>query len=79
MDHDTVVEDWRQNAERHDEENYEFLRSMKCRDYGFDPDDWLVSCMSRHSRSSIAPAALTAARQWTSSSTVRTSKGSPGI
>ena len=38
MDHDTVVEDWRQNAESHDDENYEFLRSMKFRDYGFDPD-----------------------------------------
>jgi len=32
MDHETVVEDWQQNAERHDEENYEFLRSMKFRD-----------------------------------------------
>ncbi len=25
MDHDTVVEDWRQNADAHDDENYEFL------------------------------------------------------
>ena len=39
MDHDTVAEDWRKNAERHDEENYEFLRSMKFRDYGFEPDE----------------------------------------
>jgi hypothetical protein len=39
MDHESVVEDWRQNAERNDEENYEFLRSMKGRDYGFDPDE----------------------------------------
>jgi len=39
MDHDTVVEDWRQNAERHDDENYEFLRSMKFRNYGFEPDE----------------------------------------
>jgi hypothetical protein len=38
MDHDSVVDDWRQNAERNDAENYEFLRSMKFRDYGFDPD-----------------------------------------
>ena len=38
MDHDTVVKDWRQNAEAHDDENYEFLRSMKFRDYGFVPD-----------------------------------------
>ena len=29
MDHDTIVDDWRKNAERHDDENYEFLRSMK--------------------------------------------------
>ena len=39
MDHDTIVDDWRKNAERHDDENYEFLRSMKFRDYGFDPDE----------------------------------------
>ena len=39
MDHDSVVEDWQQNSEPHDEENYEFLRSMKYRDYGFDPDE----------------------------------------
>jgi uncharacterized protein len=36
--HDAIVDDWRQNAEQHDEENYEFLRSMKVRRYGFDPD-----------------------------------------
>ena len=39
MSHDTIVDDWRRNAERHDEENYEFLRSMKVRDYGFEPDE----------------------------------------
>ena len=39
MDHDSVVNDWRQNAERNDDENYEFLRSMKHREYGFDPDE----------------------------------------
>ena len=39
MDHDSVVDDWRQNAERNDEESYEFLRSMKFRDYSFDPDE----------------------------------------
>jgi len=39
VDHDTAVNDWRQNAQSHDEENYEFLRSMKFRDYGFEPDD----------------------------------------
>ena len=33
MDHYAVVEDWQQLAERHDEENYEFLRSMKFRDF----------------------------------------------
>ena len=39
VDHDTVVEDWRRNAASHDDENYEFLRSLKFRDYGFDPDE----------------------------------------
>ena len=39
IDHDTVVANWNQNAERHDDENYGFLRSMKFRDYGFDPDE----------------------------------------
>ena len=39
IDHETVAEDWRNNAERHDNENFEFLRSMKFRNYGFDPDE----------------------------------------
>ena len=39
IDHDTVVANWKQNAERHDDGNYEFLRSMKFREYGFDPDE----------------------------------------
>ena len=38
MNHDTIVQDWRENAERHDEQNYRFLRSLKQRDYGFEPD-----------------------------------------
>ena len=39
MDHESVVEGWRQNAERNDEENYEFLRSLEFRDYGYDTDE----------------------------------------
>lgn len=39
MDHDTIVEDWRQNSRSRDNEYYEFLRSLKFRDYGFDPDE----------------------------------------
>ena len=39
MDDDTIIEDWRQNAECDDEDNYEFLRSMKFQNYGFDPDE----------------------------------------
>jgi hypothetical protein len=39
VDHDTIVEDWRRNAESHGDENYAFLRSLKFRDYGFDPDE----------------------------------------
>jgi Fe-S-cluster containining protein len=38
-DHESVVEDWRQNAKSHDEDNYEFLRSMKVQEYDFDPDE----------------------------------------
>jgi Fe-S-cluster containining protein len=38
MDHDAIIRDWQQNAESHDEENYQFLRSMKFRNYGFRPD-----------------------------------------
>jgi len=34
-----MVEAWRQNATSHDDANYEFLRSLKFRDYGFDPDE----------------------------------------
>jgi uncharacterized protein len=37
MDHDAVVSDWRIHAEAHDEENYQFLRSMKFQNYGFRP------------------------------------------
>jgi hypothetical protein len=39
VDHESVVEDWKRNAERNDEENYRFLRSMKFRNYGFEPDE----------------------------------------
>ena len=39
MDYDTVVEDWRRNAESQDDVNYEFLRSLKFQDYAFDPDE----------------------------------------
>jgi hypothetical protein len=39
VDHDTLVEDWRRNAELHGDANYAFLRSLKFRDYGFDPDE----------------------------------------
>jgi Fe-S-cluster containining protein len=42
MDHDSAIEKWRRYAERYDEENYRFLRSLKHRDYGYDPDE-LVS------------------------------------
>ncbi len=38
MDHDAAVSDWQQNAESHDEDNYQFLRSLKFRRYGFQPD-----------------------------------------
>jgi hypothetical protein len=34
-----MVEDWRRNAELHGDANYAFLRSLKFRDYGFDPDE----------------------------------------
>ena len=39
VDHDTVVEEWRRSAQQRDDENYEFLRSLKFRDYGYDPDE----------------------------------------
>jgi hypothetical protein len=39
MDHDAVVEDWRNNAQRDDDENFTFLRSLKFREYGFKPDE----------------------------------------
>ena len=35
----TVIADWRRNAQQHDGDNYEFLRSLKVRDYGYDPDE----------------------------------------
>jgi Fe-S-cluster containining protein len=39
VDHHTVVEEWRRSAQEHEEENYQFLRSLKWRDYGYDPDE----------------------------------------
>lgn len=30
--HESIVEDWRQNAERHDDDNFAFLRSLKSHD-----------------------------------------------
>lgn len=39
MDHDDIVQDWRQHAEQNDEKNYRFLRSLKHHDYGFEPDE----------------------------------------
>ncbi|MDA1229929.1 MAG: YkgJ family cysteine cluster protein [Planctomycetota bacterium] len=37
-DHDSLVRNWEQNAHRNDDENYDFLRSLKYREYDFDPD-----------------------------------------
>ena len=37
-DHDAVVETWKKHATEHDDENFTFLRSMKFKDYGFEPD-----------------------------------------
>jgi len=42
VDHESAVEDWRRNAHLHDDENYEFLRSLKLRRYGYDPDELAV-------------------------------------
>ncbi len=39
MNHDGIVDDWRRHAEKHDGKNYRFLRSLKTRDCGFDPDE----------------------------------------
>jgi Fe-S-cluster containining protein len=39
VNHDTVVEAWHRSAQQHDDENYEFLRSLKFREHGYDPDE----------------------------------------
>jgi Fe-S-cluster containining protein len=39
VNHDSIVDDWQQNAKARDDKNYEFLRSMKFRDHGFEPDE----------------------------------------
>jgi uncharacterized protein len=38
LTHDAAVENWRDNAHRHDEKNYTFLRSLKFQNYDLDPD-----------------------------------------
>lgn len=37
--HESIVRDWEENAERNDEANYLFLRSLKFDDYGFDVNE----------------------------------------
>ncbi len=37
--HDSIVKSWEANAKRNDEENYDFLRSLKSTDYNFEPDE----------------------------------------
>jgi len=32
MDMETIINDWKENAERHDERNFSFLRSLKMKD-----------------------------------------------
>ena len=34
-DHDSVVADWQQHAKENDDINFQFLRSLKRRSYGF--------------------------------------------
>ncbi len=51
MDHDDIVRDWKKHAEQRDEKNYLFLRSLKHRDYGFDPDDAAAELHERAFRS----------------------------
>lgn len=36
--HDAIVAEWKANAEPHDDENFEFVRGFKHRNYGFAPD-----------------------------------------
>lgn len=33
LDHDAIVENWKQNAQDHDDDNYKFLRSLKMRSH----------------------------------------------
>jgi Fe-S-cluster containining protein len=47
VDHDSAIEDWRRNAQQHDGDNYEFLRSLKVRDYGYDPDELAAALHER--------------------------------
>jgi|GEM_PF-477708 len=37
--HDSIVKSWEANGKRNDEENYDFLRSLKCTEYDFEPDE----------------------------------------
>ena len=39
MSHEKIVQDWKDHAERRAEKNYRFLRSLKHRNYGFEPDE----------------------------------------
>ena len=39
LDHESVVADWQQHAIENDDENFEFLRSLKRRNFGFNASD----------------------------------------
>ncbi len=39
LDHDSVIAGWQQHAEKNDDKNFDFLHSLKRRDFGFDPSD----------------------------------------
>lgn len=38
-DHDSVVADWHHHSKESDDINFQFLRNLKIRDYGFRPDE----------------------------------------
>ncbi len=39
INHDSIVRDWEENAERNDDANYNFLRRLKHQEHGFDADE----------------------------------------
>jgi hypothetical protein len=75
--HDALAADWQENARKHEDENYKFLRRVKQRVSSTKVDRIALELQRRRSASWTARSAPTAAARCVLLSPTRTSPGSP--